>query len=437
MVNGVLDKDDVRRNHECVQKHQELLTLSAKYVAFAARRDPRCTTKNILVLTITGKPQHLPSIPDALVAASIPTGCVLFLRARLREIFGGNDRERREYIGGDMAIVREVDAQLNDLNKAFPVMAKAWESKLPAINMYAISVAPRGEDRAKETANRLMWESFIVIQDNQATDVQQKRAFINNLMYSKDDAKKFIDEDFGEEETPAHVAPQSKAMPRSSAGSEQQGVPPSASSSSGTTGRAPWWTSNQPAGKERDDGLVVNQTIQAILEISAKGEDDRRAMPERHDANESYTIIEQCTAFSNLRIGVSFVAHRKSGVVMPATKFGPEVKASYWERYLRHLVTTLLIFDERRRADRIITAYLNKPNLAWLQLYAYICAKTGVSLFGKVARSDALKALIDGMTIPTRPMLEVQRSSRGTTTGEKLNSLASNCAMLRRQPSPT
>ena len=73
---------------------------------------------------------------------------------------------------------------------------------------------------------------------------------------------------------------------------------------------------------ERDDGSVVNHTIQAILENSAKGEDDRWAMPFRHDANESFTIIEQRTAFGNLNIGVSFVARRKSGVVMPTTKFG-------------------------------------------------------------------------------------------------------------------
>ena len=293
------------------------------------------TTKNILELTITGKIKQLPIIPDALITASIAIRCDLFLHARLRQIFGGNDRERKEYIGGDMTIVREVDAQLNDLNKAFPVMAKAWESKLPAINMYAVSVAPRGEDRAKETANRLLWESFI--------DSDSGQPSRNNLLYSKDDTKKFIDifdEIFGEEETPAwwrisgkaRVAPKSKAMPESSAGSEQQGVPPSASSSSDTTGRAPWWASYQPTRKERDDGSVVNQTIQAILEISAKGEDDRWAMPERHDANESFTIVEQCTAFSNLNIGVSFVARRKSGVVMPTTKFGPEVKADKKKR---------------------------------------------------------------------------------------------------------
>ena len=66
-------------------------------------------------------------------------------------------------------------------------------------------------------------------------------------------------------------------------------------------------------GKEQDDGTVVNATIQAILEVSAKGEDHRWIMPEKHDVNESVTTIEQCTAFGNLNIGVSFALRRKSG----------------------------------------------------------------------------------------------------------------------------
>ena len=108
----VLGKDEVRRNHECVQKHQELLTLSAKYVAFAARREPQCTTKNILELTIARKIRRSPSSP---------TPCLL--RLLLWDVFYsymqdserslGNDRERMEYVGGDKTIVREVDAQLN------------------------------------------------------------------------------------------------------------------------------------------------------------------------------------------------------------------------------------------------------------------------------------------------------------------------------------
>ena len=188
-----------------------------------------------------------------------------------------------EYVGGDKTIVRDVDAQLNNLNKAFPVMAKVWETKLPAINMYAISVAPRGEDRVREAANRLTWESFIVLQDNQAADEQQQRAFINNLLAVlqrwHQEVHRYLRRGFRRRsgtsmvENLAHAAPEPKAMPKPSAGSEQHGVPPSASSSSDTTGRAPWWSSWQPTGKEHDDGTVVNATIQAILEISAKGEE--------------------------------------------------------------------------------------------------------------------------------------------------------------------
>ena len=294
-------------------------------------------------------------------------------------------------------------------------MAKAWEQNLPAINIYAVSVAPRGEDRTRENENRLVWESFIVLQENQVADERQQRAFTNNLLYSKDDTKKLIDifdENFGEGGAPAwwrisgkaRAAPEPKAMPKRSAGSGQPGVTPNASSSGDTTGRAPWWESWRPTGAKRDDDTVSNQTIQAILEISAKGQDDRWIMPERHDVNDSVTIIEQCTAFGNLNIGINFVVHKKSGVVIPTTKFGPEVKAgrtaSYWERYLRHLVSTLLNFDERRRANRIVAAYLNKPNLAWLQLYAYICAKTGCLYSARLPGATALKALIDGHDNP-------------------------------------
>ena len=353
MVNGVLDKDEVRRNHEYVRKHLELLAISAKYVAFAARSEPLCATKNILELTIAGKIKKITTIPDALFAASIAMGCVIFLHARLREMFGGNDRERMGYVGGDKTIAKDVDAQLNNRKKVFPVMVKAWETMLPAINMYAISVAPRGEDRTKEEASRLTWESFIVLQDNQTTDEQQQRTFINNLLYSSQRRGNVFDEDSGEEGVPAWwrisgetpLAPEPKVMPKPSAGSEQPG-------SGDTTGRAPWWSTWRPPRRDQDDGAVVNATIQAILEISAKGEDDRWVMPEKHDVNESVTIVERCAAFGNLNIGVSFVLRRKTGIVVPIAKLGPEVKAgknaSYWERYLRRLVSKRCSSSTRR-----------------------------------------------------------------------------------------
>ena len=196
------------------------------------------------------------------------------------------------------------------------------------------------------------------------------------------------------------------------------------------------WSARRPPGKEQDDGTVVNVIIQAILEISAKGEDDRWIMPEKHDVNESVTIVEQCTAFGNLNIGVSFVLHRKSGVVMPITKFGPEVKAgknaSYWERYLRHLVSTLLIFDERRRADRIIAA---SPGSNSTPTFAQ---RRDVSIRQSYLDQPRCEdSRLTVMTIPTRPMLEFRRSSKGTKLMKVSNSHASSCAMSRHRPSPT
>ena len=70
-----------------MQKHLELLTLSAKYVAFAARREPQCTAKNILELTITGKIKMNPAIPDALFAASIETGLTPASQETQEEVF--------------------------------------------------------------------------------------------------------------------------------------------------------------------------------------------------------------------------------------------------------------------------------------------------------------------------------------------------------------
>ena len=236
------------------QKHQELLNLSAKYVAFAATREPRCTIKNVLELTITGKIKQIPIIPDALIAASIALGCVLFLHARLKEIFGGSDRERVGYVGGDKTIVRELKHNSTTSTRR----SLSWQKRGSRSSRPSTCTPFLLRRAAKETANRLLWESFIVLWDNQTTDEQHQRAFTSNLLYSKDDTKKFIDifdENFGEEGTPAwwrisgkaHVAPEPKAMPK-------PGVPPSASSSGDTTGRAPWRASCQPTGKTRDDG---------------------------------------------------------------------------------------------------------------------------------------------------------------------------------------
>ena len=69
----------------------ELMTALATDIDGQPGTNVVSVAKNILELTITGKIKMIPTIPDALFAASIAMRCVLFLHARLREIFRGND----------------------------------------------------------------------------------------------------------------------------------------------------------------------------------------------------------------------------------------------------------------------------------------------------------------------------------------------------------
>ena len=193
----------------------------------------------------------------------------------------------------------------------------------------------------------------------------------STICCAPESTKKFIDvfnEDFGEEgvhggHQERHLLLQSPRQCRNPASS----LVPNQARAPAMTWSCAVVSTWRPPGKDQDDGTVVNATIQAILEISAQGEDERWIMPEKHDANKSVIIIEQCTAFGNLNIGVSFVLHRRSGVVMPITSL-----------------------DQKSPP----------PNLAWLQLYAYICAKTGCLHSAELPGATALKALIDGPDNP-------------------------------------
>ena len=41
------------------------------------------------------------------------------------------------------------------------------------------------------------------------------------------------------------------------------------------------------------------------------------------------------------------------------------------------MTSSLLHFEEKTRAEKIISSYVRKSNTAWLQLYAFLCAQTG------------------------------------------------------------
>ena len=67
---------------------------------------------------------------------------------------------------------------------------------------------------------------------------------------------------------------------------------------------------------------------------------------------------------------------------------------------LRNLTSSLLHFEEKSRAEKIISSYVGKSNTAWLQLYAFLCAQAGCLIAGRPPGAKAINALIQAETNP-------------------------------------
>ena len=82
---------------------------------------------------------------------------------------------------------------------------------------------------------------------------------------------------------------------------------------------------------------------------------------------------------------------------MVQTDFGPSLiegmGATFWGCMLRKLTSSLLHFEEKTRAEKIISSYVRKSNTAWLQLYAFLCAETGCLITGRLPVAEVINAL--------------------------------------------
>ena len=91
-----------------------------------------------------------------------------------------------------------------------------------------------------------------------------------------------------------------------------------------------------------------------------------------------------------------------TGYPIVQTVFGPCLikgkNATFWERVLRNLTSSLVHFEEKSRAEKIVSSYVRKSNTAWLQLYAFLCAQTGCLFTGRLPGAKAINALIQAET---------------------------------------
>ena len=76
---------------------------------------------------------------------------------------------------------------------------------------------------------------------------------------------------------------------------------------------------------------------------------------------------------------------------------------------LRSLTSSLVHFEEKSRAEKIISSYVSKSNTAWLQLCAFLCAQTGCLIAGRLPGAKAINALMQAEKNPDNAPARLNR----------------------------
>ena len=138
--------------------------------------------------------------------------------------------------------------------------------------------------------------------------------------------------------------------------------------------------------------------------MNSGGDDDRWVIINPTAGHDTYTSFEGGITLSGATVNVKFNIDNNTGYPIIQTVFGPCLaegkSATYWECMLRCLTSSLLHFEEKTSAEKIILSYVGKGNTAWLQLYAFLCAQTGCLITGRLPGAKAINALIQAEKNP-------------------------------------
>ena len=134
-------------------------------------------------------------------------------------------------------------------------------------------------------------------------------------------------------------------------------------------------------GSYASDAVKIdNKIIDCIFRMNSGGDDDRWTIINPTAGLDTYTSFEGGITLSGATVSVKFNIDANTGYPIIQTVFGPCLadgkNATYWECMLRCLTSSLVHFEEKTSAEKIILSYVRKGNAAWLQLYAFMCAQT-------------------------------------------------------------
>ena len=307
-------------------------------------------------------------ISDASIGAMNSLMCVSFILRRLQPLIGDQSYS---------VCFRPNKSELNDLCKEVKeardflwCIEMIYTSTLPAMN---ISLAPHAADRAAENQDRRKWAKWLTDIESEA-EKGHVADFDRNDYCTYDEKDRGLEkypEDFADGEEPTWwVMGSSKTEPpqkteqqrRSSfrSGHGQQ----TAGGSYPQQGASSGWTSAD------DPNKIDNEIIDSIFRMNSGGDDDRWEIGDVTAAYETYTSFEGGGALGGATVSVKFNINANTGYPIVQTVFGPCLikgkNAAFWECMLRSLASSLVHFEEKSRAEKIISSYVSKSNTAWL-----------------------------------------------------------------------
>ena len=282
-----------------------------------------------------------------------------------------------------------------------------YESDLPAMNINSISLAPHAADRAAENQDRRKWVSWMKeIEKKVEKDVSIE--FFQNKYCTIHEIERELEkypEDFvvGEEPT-WWVMGSSKTEPPRKTERQQKSASSSGQRSQTAGGSVPQPGAPSGGSQASDAVRIDNEIIDSIFRMNSGGDDDRWVIINPTAGHDTYTSFEGGITLGGATVNVKFNIDNNTGYPILQTVFGPCLaegkNATYWECMLRCLTSSLLHFEEKTSAEKIILSYVGKGNAAWLQLYAFLCAQTGCLFTGRLPGAKAINALIQAEKNP-------------------------------------
>ena len=322
--------------------------MSMKNLAFAMRRDERAHQHNLLRWMICG------SVPSDISDACILM-CVSFILRRLQPLVG--------------------EKNVSDQS-------------------YRVCFRPDKSERAAENQDRRKWVNWLKEIEREA-EKGHVSDFVQNDYCAYNEKERELErypDDFADGEEPTWWVmgssktepPQKTERQRKSSSHSGQGQQTSGGSNPQQGASSGWSSANDP-------NKIDNEIIDSIFRMNSGGDDDRWEIISAAAGHETYTSFEGGVTLSGATVNVKFNIDANTGYPIIQTVFGPclaEGKtATYWECVLRNLTSSLVHFEEKSSAEKIILSYVNKSNTAWLQLYAFLCAQTGCLITGRLRPS--------------------------------------------------